>query len=153
MIAIYAGLILLPLMGIVWPLWFIIIPRVMGAPIMLLFTLTQHVELMENSPSIVESTRSFRGSRLGDFLYMNMNNHMEHHLYPNVPFHALPQLAQAIKEQVPAPDPGFFRTNFEIFLITLRRSMGKSTKAQHIRQAPHMVTNGGPIQKIAERSM
>ena len=153
MIAIYAGLILLPLIGIMWPLWFIIIPRVLGAPIMLLFTLTQHVELMENSPSIVESTRSFRGSALGDFLYMNMNNHMEHHLYPNVPFHALPQLAQAIKDQVPAPDPGFFRTNFEVFLITLRRSMGKSTKAQHIRQAPHMVTNGGPIQKIAERSM
>ena len=68
MIAIYAGLILLPLMGIMWPLWFIIVPRIMGAPIMLLFTLTQHVELMENSPSIVESTRSFRGSALGDFL-------------------------------------------------------------------------------------
>ena len=30
MIAIYAGLILLPLIGIMWPLWFIIVPRIMG---------------------------------------------------------------------------------------------------------------------------
>ena len=120
---------------------------------MLMFTLIQHVELEENSPSILNSTRSFRTSWLGRFLYMNMNNHVEHHLYPQVPFHALPALAQAVKEQVPAPDPGFFRSNFEVFLVVVRRTMGLSTKARSIRQAPHMVTEGGPIARIAQRSM
>ena len=75
--------------GYLWPLWFIILPRLIAAPVMLLFTLVQHVELQENSWSVIDSTRSFRTSRLGRFLYLNMNNHIEHHLYPQVPFHAL----------------------------------------------------------------
>jgi len=120
---------------------------------MLLFGLIQHAELQENSPSILESTRSFRTNWLAKFLYMNMNNHMEHHLYPQVPFHALPRLADAVKEQVPQPDSGFFRTNWEIFVVTLRRSLGLSTRAPSIRQAPHMITQGGPVKPIAKRTM
>ena len=84
---------------------------------------------------------------------MNMNNHVEHHLYPNVPFYALPDLAEAVKDQVPAPDPGFFRSNCEVLAIAIRRSFGLSTKARSIRQAPHMISDGGPIQKFAERNM
>ncbi len=153
MLAIYALIAIAPFAGIWWPVWFIVIPRILGAPVMLLFTLIQHVELQENSPSILESTRSFKGHWLADFLYMNMNNHVEHHLYPQVPFHALPVLATAIKDQVPEPDPGFLRTNWEVFVVTLRRSLGWSTKAESIRQAPHMITDGGPVNRIAERTM
>ena len=153
MLAIYVLILGTPVVGIWWPIWFLVIPRVLGAPVMLMFTLIQHVELEENSPSILNSTRSFRTSWLGRFLYMNMNNHVEHHLYPQVPFHALPALAQAVKEQVPAPDPGFFRANFEVFIVVVRRTMGLSTKARSIRQAPHMVTEGGPTARIAQRSM
>ena len=153
MLAIYALIAAAPFAGIWWPVWLLAVPRVLGAPVMLLFTLIQHVELQENSPSILESTRSFRGSWLTSFLYMNMNNHVEHHLYPQVPFHALPDLARAVEAQVPAPDPGFFRTNWEVFAVTLRRSLGLSTKALSIRQAPHMITAGGPVQHFAKRTM
>ena len=153
MVTIYGLIVLAPFLGVWWPVWFIVIPRVLGAPVMLLFTLTQHVELQEDAPSILDSTRSFRGSRIGNFLYMNMNNHVEHHLYPQVPFHALPQLAEAVKDQVPAPDPGFWRTNAEVFVVVLRRSLGLSTKAPSIRQAPHMVTDGGPVERVAQRTM
>lgn len=138
--------------GFLWPLWFIILPRLLGAPVMLLFTLIQHVELQENSWSVIDSTRSFRTSLLGRFLYMNMNNHIEHHLYPQVPFHALPDLHLAIKDQLPEPDPGFFRTNWEVFGVTLRRSLGKHTKARTIRQAPHMISEGG-YELIAQKTM
>ncbi len=153
MLAIYALIAVAPFVGIWWPIWFIVIPRIMGAPVMLLFTLIQHVELQENSPSILESTRSFQGHWLANFLYMNMNNHVEHHLYPQVPFHALPKLAKAVQDQLPEPDPGFLRTNWEVFVVTLRRSLGLSTKAGSIRQAPHMITDGGPIERVAERTM
>ena len=153
MLVIYALIAAAPFAGIWWPVWLLVVPRVLGAPVMLLFTLIQHVELQENSPSILDSTRSFRGSRLTGFLYMNMNNHVEHHLYPQVPFHALPDLARAVETQVPAPDPGFLRTNWEVFVVTLRRSLGLSTKAPSIRQAPHMVTSGGPVGQIARRTM
>ncbi|NRB19819.1 MAG: fatty acid desaturase [Rhodobacteraceae bacterium] len=153
MLAIYTAITIAPFAGIWWPVWFLILPRILGAPVMLLFTLIQHVEFQENSPSTLESTRSFRTSWLGRFLYMNMNNHVEHHLYPQVPFHALPDLARAVEDQLPEPDAGFLRSNWEVFVVTLRRSLGFSTKASSLRQAPHMITDGGPVTRVAERSM
>ena len=140
-------------LGVHWPAWFLVLPRLLGAPIMLLFTLIQHVEMAENAPSIVQSTRSFRTGRLGRFLYMNMNNHVEHHLFPQVPFFALPALREAIASQVPAPDPGFVRTNWEVLTVVVRRTLGLSTKAPTIRQAPHMVSAGGVRRRIAYRTM
>lgn len=153
MVFIYFLIGLAPIFGVWWPIWLIVLPRVLGTPVMLLFTLIQHVELQENSPSILESTRSFRTNWFAKFLYMNMNNHVEHHLYPNVPFFSLPDLADAVRDQVPEPDPGFFKSNWEVLVIVIRRSLGLSTKAKSIRQAPHMITSGGPMQKFANRSM
>ncbi len=111
----YLAIAALIAVDISWPFWFLVLPRLLGAPVMLLFTLIQHVELSENSPSIIDSTRSFRTTWLGRFFYMN--NHVEHHPYPQVPFHGLPRLATASADQVPAPDPGFFRSNWEVFLV------------------------------------
>ena len=37
------------------------------------------------------------------FFYWNMNYHIEHHLYPSVPFHALKKLHSEIKMQLPNP--------------------------------------------------
>ena len=151
-LAIYAGGGALVATGVAWPLWLLVLPRLLGAPVMLLFTLIQHVEMAENAPSILDSTRSFRTSRLGRFLYLNMNHHIEHHLYPQVPFHALPKLRDAVAGQVPAPDPGFFRTNLEVLSVVVRRSLGRNTRAHSIRQAPHMVSDGAFV-RIASRTM
>ncbi len=151
-LVLYAGLGGLIVAGVAWPLWFLVLPRLLGGPVMMLFTLIQHVEMQEDSPSILESTRSFRTDRLGRFLYMNMNHHIEHHLYPQVPFYALPDLSRAIAGQLPDPDPGFFRTNWEVLFVVLRRSLGRNTRAPSIRQAPHMITEGG-YARVARRTM
>ena len=153
MLAIYLIIAFLIIKGQLWLLWFLVLPRLLGAPIMLLFTLLQHVELEENSQSILHSTRSFKTSWLGRFLYMNMNNHIEHHLYPQVPFYSLPKLADAINDQTPSPDNGFIKSNWDVFKVILRRSRGLSTKAESIRQAPHMISEGGAYAKIAKRTM
>jgi len=152
-VLIYAVIAGLMIVGVTWPLWFLVLPRILGAPVMLLFTLVQHVELQENSPSILESSRSFSTTWLGRFLYMNMNNHVEHHLYPQVPFYGLPKLAEAVRDQVPEPDHGFFRTNWEVFMVVFRRSCGLSTKAPTLRQAPHMISDGGAFERISQRTM
>ncbi len=151
-LALYAAIGAALAFGVHWLLWFLVLPRLLGAPVMLLFTLIQHVEMAENAPSIPDSTRSFRTTWLGRFLYMNMNNHVEHHLYPQVPFFALPALREALASQVPPPDPGFFRTNWEVFAVVLRRTLGLSTRAPSIRQAPHMIATGGG-RRIAQRTM
>ena len=151
-LAVYLGLAGLMLAGQTWPLVFLIIPRLVGGPVMQLFTILQHADLAENSMSILDSTRSFRTNWLARFLYMNMNAHAEHHLYPQVPFYALPELSEALEDQLPQPDPGFFRTNLEYLSVVVRRSLGKSTKAWSIRQAPHMITDGGYV-RIVEANM
>jgi len=137
----YIALIVLAIAGYNWPLLYIIIPRLLGGPVMLLFTLIQHIEMQENQVSILNSTRSFKTNWFARFLYMNMNNHVEHHLYPMVPFHRLPQLNESIKDQLYDPDPGFFKTNLEVLSVVIRRSLGKSTKAATIRQDPSMIKN------------
>ena len=135
-LAIYGGLAAYVIVtGAMWPLVYIVVPRLVGGPIMQVFTITQHAELEEDQPSILRSTRSFRSGPVGRFVYMNMNNHMEHHLYPMTPFHALPTLATALQEQVPEPDPSVVRINAEVLSIAVRRSLGLDTTARHIRQA------------------
>lgn len=151
-LVIYAAIPVLAAFGIFWPLWFFAVPRLLGAPVMLLFTLIQHVEMQENSPSIVESTRSFRTNWLGRFLYMDMNNHVEHHLYPQIPFYSLRGLNDAVQAQLPEPDPGFWRTNLEVLDVVARRTLGRNTKARSIRQAPHHVTDGS-YEAIAKATM
>ena len=135
-VAIYAGLAAISIAaGWLWPLYLIVIPRVLGGPIMNAFILMQHVEMAENQPNIVQSTRSFRTNWFFQFLYFNMNHHIEHHLYPTVPFHALPELSSKLGDQLPAPDPGFLSTHWEVLKITIRRSLGRSDRSRKIRQA------------------
>ena len=150
---VYLGVAGLIAAGFTWPLWFYVLPRLIGGPIMLMFNIIQHAEMQENSPSIMESTRTFRTNRVGRFLYLNMNNHVEHHLYPQVPFYSLPKLHEAVADQTPEPDPGFWRTNLDLLWVAIRRSLGRNTRAAWIRQAPHMVSDGGAYSKIARATM
>jgi len=140
-LAIYAAVGVLIFAGQTWLLWFVVLPRILGVPAMSLFTILQHAEVEENTPSILESTRSFVTGRLGRFLYLNMNFHVEHHLYPQVPFYALPMLNQEVRDDIPEPDPGFFKTNLEVLSVVTRRSLGKNTTAQSIRQASAMIVD------------
>ena len=148
----YLGLAGLIAAGITWPLWFYVLPRLIGGPIMLMFNIIQHAEMQEDSPSIIASTRTFRTDLVGRFLYLNMNNHVEHHLYPQVPFFSLPALHEEVAGQTPAPDPGFWRTNLDLLRVVTRRSLGRNARAAWIRQAPHMVTEGG-FTRIAKATM
>ncbi len=140
------------LLGASWLLWYLVIPLFLGRIAVVAFGLIQHVEMAENAPSIIDSTRSFRTNRLASFLYLNMENHIEHHLYPQVPFYSLPALHEVLREQLPEPDPGFWRTNLEALSVAIRRTLKRNTRAWSIRQAPHMITEGG-FEKVATRSM
>jgi len=149
-LTVYATVAALIFSGQTWLLWFLVLPRLLGMPVMQLFIILQHAEAEANTPSILQSTRSFNTGRLGRFLYLNMNYHVEHHLYPQVPFFALPDLSGEIRNEIPEPDPGFFQTNLEVLSVVTRRSLGKNTRARSIRQAPSMAT--GPAATQASRN-
>jgi Na+-transporting NADH:ubiquinone oxidoreductase subunit F len=48
------------------------------------------------------------------YLYWNMNYHVEHHMFPLVPYHALPRLHAAVKDDCATPYPSLFSAWREI---------------------------------------
>jgi len=58
---------------------------------------------------------------LSRFVYWNMNYHVEHHMFPMVPFHALPALHAEIKDDLPAPLPGIGAAFREFVPVMLRQ--------------------------------
>lgn len=105
-------------------LTYLVIPRLVGALIMQLFVINQHAEMDADQPDIRKSCRSFDTNRLARFLGCDMNRHVEHHLYPKVPFHALDKLKTALGGQLPAPDKGMFAADAAIFARVCRRTFG-----------------------------
>jgi fatty acid desaturase len=55
------------------------------------------------------------------FLYWNMNYHVEHHMFPMAPYHALPQLHAAIKADCPPPYPSTLAAYREIIPALARQ--------------------------------
>lgn len=83
------------------PVVFLLLPRSYGAWLHELLAITQHTGLRENKLDHRYSTRTVGLNRFLQFLYWNMNYHIEHHMFPNVPFHALPKLRKAIEADLP----------------------------------------------------
>jgi fatty acid desaturase len=52
---------------------------------------------------------------------MNMNYHIEHHMFPMVPFYNLPKLHAMIKDQCPAPYPSLYAAYREIIPAVRRQ--------------------------------
>lgn len=63
-----------------------------------IFAISQHFGKSENS-NIFYSTRTFVANKYLMFLYANMNYHIEHHLYPSIPYYNLPLIHSLIKEK------------------------------------------------------
>jgi fatty acid desaturase len=139
-IGFYAAICVAIALGVEQLLWYLVIPVFLGQVTVVSFGLVQHVEMAKNAPSIIDSTRSFRTNPMVSFLYLNMEHHVEHHLYPQVPFYSLPALNRTLSSQLPEPDPGFLRTFIESLSVAIRRTLGGNTRAWSIRQAPHLIT-------------
>jgi fatty acid desaturase len=55
------------------------------------------------------------------FIYWNMNYHVEHHMFPMVPYHALPKLHELIKHDLPEPNPSMWHAYREVWPVLLRQ--------------------------------
>jgi fatty acid desaturase len=102
------------------PLMLVGLPRMYGAWHHVLTGITQHLGLQEDVTDHRLNSRTVLMNPVSRFIYWNMNYHLEHHMYPMVPFHALPALHEIMKPDVPAPLPGMVAAYREI-LPTLRR--------------------------------
>jgi fatty acid desaturase len=99
------------------PVVFLLLPRSYGAWLHELLAITQHTGLRENELDHRFSTRTIKLNRPLQFLYWNMNYHVEHHMFPNVPFHALPKLREAIEADLAPAYEGLFSAWGEILHV------------------------------------
>ena len=104
------------------PLLFVIGPSFYGKWLMVAYGVTQHAGLAEDTLDHRLNSRTVRMNRLHRYLYWNMNFHIEHHMFPTVPFHALPALHEHVKADLPPVYPGFWVTYGEI----LRAARGQA---------------------------
>ena len=79
------------------------LPSMAGAWLMHLLGLTQHAGLPENVLDHRLNSRTILMGPVLRFLYWNMNYHVEHHMFPLVPYHALPKLHALMKDDCPPP--------------------------------------------------
>ena len=82
----------------------------------------QYCGLESDVPDFRRNTRTFTCSPVVGFYYWNMQYHVEHHMYPAVPFHALPQLHEAIKGDLP-PTPHGLRNTWRDILELRHRAL------------------------------
>ena len=100
----------------------------------------QHFGLNPNVPDFRYNTRTFTCSWLPAFYYWNMQYHLEHHMFPAVPFYNLPKLRAAIAQDLPAATHGLLATWRELFEI--RRRIRENPEYRFVPDVPlHRVKN------------
>ncbi|RAP78440.1 fatty acid desaturase family protein [Paenibacillus montanisoli] len=106
------------------PVMFIVLPMFYGTALSYLITMAQHLGLSEDVLDHRLNTRTYYMNPIFRFLYWNMNYHIEHHMFPLVPFHALPALHKEMKDDCPAPYPSLWAALREIYslLAILRKT-------------------------------
>ena len=87
---------------------------------MVIFSLTQHAGLAEDVLDHRLNCRTVYMNPIFRFLYWEMNYHVEHHMFPMVPYHALGKLHQELKADMPKPYNSLWEAYREIIPTLIR---------------------------------
>jgi len=103
------------------PIFLFILPQFFGTWLMIIHNTPQHAGLAENVLDHRLNCRTVYMNPISRFIYWNMNYHVEHHMFPLVPYHALPRLHEAIKADCPPPYRSLLEAWREILPTLLRQ--------------------------------
>lgn len=103
------------------PIFLFILPQVFGTWLMIIHNTPQHAGLAENVLDHRLNCRTVYMNQISRFIYWNMNYHTEHHMFPLVPYHALPKLHQLVKDDCPPVYPSIYSAWKEILPTLLRQ--------------------------------
>jgi len=100
MIAVYGSVAAIAIYyGSFAPLIYWLLPRMMGEPLQRVWRIAEH-KGCDEGPDVRTNTRSTKASPLMRALCWNMPYHSEHHVCPQVPFFALPELNKIAGDQL-----------------------------------------------------
>ncbi len=124
-IIVLAGHLLLATIFIITGNWFLIIIVTFGCQycswLQMLCAAPQHIGLTPNVADFRICCRTYTCGWLPAFLYWNMQYHVEHHMFPAVPFYNLPQLRKAIEHDLPPAAHGLRATWKELLPLMQRQ--------------------------------
>jgi fatty acid desaturase len=109
------------LFGWTTPLLFWIGPQLLGQLPLRAYLLAEHTGCTHDRDGLT-NTRTTVTNGLVRLLMWNMPFHAEHHMYPSIPFHRLPEAHAAIQARLGFVQPGYVRWNFDFVRKMLRRS-------------------------------
>jgi fatty acid desaturase len=90
--------------------WAWLLPALIGEPFLRLYLLAEHGRCPFVA-SMLENTRTTKTTWLVRKLAWNMPYHAEHHSYPGVPFHRLPEFHAVIENHLKEVEDGYVRFN------------------------------------------
>jgi fatty acid desaturase len=112
--ALYAALLLVSLPGANGFLfWSWLLPLAIGQPFLRVFVLAEHSGCSFSSDGLA-NTRTTLTIAPVRWLMWNMPFHAEHHLYPSLPFHALPLAHRALAPQLQHLDHGYLAVHRQL---------------------------------------
>lgn len=110
------------LFGFSEPLWYWLIPVILGEPVMRAIRMTEHV----GRPAVSDMKTNTRSNLVAlpwRFLCWNMNYHAEHHYAASVPFHALPRLSEKLHGYIHTEKGGYLGAHRDILAQLRKRSL------------------------------
>ena len=111
-------------MGSILPLMVIGLPRFYGAWHHIMTGVLQHAALADDVIDHRLNSRTFHLNPISRFIYWNMNYHVEHHMFPMVPYHALPRIHELIKHDLPPADGSVWSAYRTVLPVLLRQLRG-----------------------------
>lgn len=116
----------------VLPLLLVGLTNLFGTWLLVTYGYTQHAGLAENVLDHRLNCRTVYMCWIHRYLYWNMNYHVEHHMFPLVPYHALPKLHAVVKDDCATPYPSLLSAWREIVPTILKqvRDPGYHVKRQ-----------------------
>src|SRR5262249_7911076 len=108
-----------------------VLPQFFGTWLMIIHNTPQHAGLAENVLDHRLNCRTVYMNPISRYIYWNMNYHLEHHMFPLVPYHALARLHQVIKNDCPVPYPSSLSPWQEILPTLVRQ---RKDPAYHVKR-------------------
>jgi fatty acid desaturase len=115
------------LFGWATPLLFWIGPQLLGQPPLRAYLLAEHTGCTHDRNGLT-NTRTTMTAWPVRLLMWNMPFHAEHHMYPSIPFHRLPDAHHQIRAKLGFIQDGYFRWNIDFIVSLLRRRSVPSTQ-------------------------
>jgi fatty acid desaturase len=110
-VALVGGSVVLALLfGWTTPLVFWVLPQLLCQPFLRAYVLAEHTGCTHDRNGLT-NTRTTLTNAVVRLLMWNMPYHAEHHLYPSIPFHRLPDAHATLRDRLGFLQRGYVRWN------------------------------------------